>query len=426
MSCDENIALRVTDVGKRYEIYDKPSHRLWQMLCGGKKQYFKEFWALNEVSIDVRKGECVGIIGRNGAGKSTLLQIVTGTLTPTTGTVELNGRVAALLELGSGFNPEFTGRENISLSASIMGLSPQEAEAIYEEVVAFADIGDYIEQPLKTYSSGMMVRLGFAVQTMLIPDVLIVDEALSVGDVFFQQKCFRRIRELIDGGSAVLFVSHDMTSIRNLCDRAVLLRHGSVYFDGVPEDAASIYYGGGKAGGIAEEEKVSTTTHADWLAENNILGQARERQGSRMLEIKAAAYDKTGGRQGTEVAVFDELVLSIQLLSREYMASPIIGIHVYDRMNNLVFASNSAMCAHVIPPMHAGDTRLIRLKLHMNVQVGIYSFSLGCSDAGGKDEQGVLDRIEGLGPIHVYAQDTAKEPPFHGMFYLPMEVEDCL
>jgi lipopolysaccharide transport system ATP-binding protein len=208
-----DIAIRVQGLSKRYEIYTKPSDRLKQFVLPllqrltGKasKQYFREFWALKDVSFEVRKGQTVGIIGRNGSGKSTLLQMICGTITPTTGSIQTNGRVAALLELGSGFNPEFTGRENIYMNASVLGLNSSEIDIRFNDIVDFADIGDFVEQPVKTYSSGMMVRLAFAVIAHVDADILVVDEALSVGDAFFAQKCMRFLRKFMETGT-VLFV----------------------------------------------------------------------------------------------------------------------------------------------------------------------------------------------------------------------------
>ncbi|MDX8377458.1 MAG: ABC transporter ATP-binding protein, partial [Mariprofundales bacterium] len=211
-----DIAIRVQNICKYYQIYSNPQDRLKQSLWRGRKQFYREFKALDDVSFEVKKGETVGIIGRNGSGKSTLLQIICGTLAPTSGDVEVNGRVAALLELGSGFNPEFTGRENVYMNATILGLSKKEIDARFDDIVAFADIGEFIEQPVKTYSSGMMMRLAFAVAINVKPDVLIIDEALSVGDVAFQRKCFGKIEEIRDAGATIMFVSHSEGSIVNL------------------------------------------------------------------------------------------------------------------------------------------------------------------------------------------------------------------
>ena len=227
MSSDE-VVLRVRHVSKRFEIYDKPRHRLQQMLFGRWKTYYREFWALRDIDFEVRKGECVGIIGRNGAGKSTLLQIVTGTLRPTEGSVETRGRIAALLELGSGFNPEFTGRENVYMNAAILGLTKAQTDAKYDDIAAFADIGDFIDQPVKTYSSGMMVRLAFAVNAFVDPDILIVDEALAVGDALFQKRCFNRINDLISNGTTLLFVTHDMESACLVANRIAMLYEGEI------------------------------------------------------------------------------------------------------------------------------------------------------------------------------------------------------
>jgi lipopolysaccharide transport system ATP-binding protein len=221
------VVLRLHNVGKCYHIYDKPQDRLKQALVRwrGKKLY-REFWAVQGVSLEVRRGEAIGIVGRNGSGKSTLLQIIAGTLAPTAGTVDIAGRVAALLELGSGFNPEFTGRENVYLNAAVLGFSKAEVDAKFDAIASFADIGEFIDQPVKTYSSGMLVRLAFAVQVQVEPDVLIVDEALAVGDALFQKRCYQRLDELRTKGVTLLFVSHDQESVRTLCDRALLLEHG--------------------------------------------------------------------------------------------------------------------------------------------------------------------------------------------------------
>ncbi|MGH8656703.1 MAG: ABC transporter ATP-binding protein [Gammaproteobacteria bacterium] len=248
-------AIRVSQLSKCYQIYDRPQDRLKQTIIprlqrlvspffrsGEGRVYFREFWALQDVSFDVKPGETLGILGRNGAGKSTLLQIIAGTLTPTSGGVEVNGRVAALLELGSGFNPEFTGRENVYLNAAILGLTPEETDAKFEEIAAFADIGDFIEQPIKTYSSGMMVRLAFAVQTAVEPSVLIVDEALAVGDARFQKKCYEHLERYRQKGGTVIFVTHDTGIVVQVCSRAMVLEHGRILEIDEPHRIAKVYH----------------------------------------------------------------------------------------------------------------------------------------------------------------------------------------
>ena len=233
-------AIEVSGLGKSYQIYDRPSDRLKQMLVRGRRRYFKEFWALEEVSFQIKKGETVGIIGRNGSGKSTLLQMICGTLNPSAGQVKVNGRVAALLELGAGFNPEFTGVENIYMAASLYGLSKSEVDQRFAAIVAFADIGNHIEHPVKTYSSGMYVRLAFAVIAHVDADILVVDEALAVGDAVFTQKCMRFIRKFKEKGT-LLFVSHDMGSVLNLCERALWLHRGKIRQLGTAKDIAEAY-----------------------------------------------------------------------------------------------------------------------------------------------------------------------------------------
>ena len=229
----DDVVIRVRNVGKMYRIYDRPQDRLRHMLLWRfGRHYGREFWALRNVSFEVRRGETVGIIGRNGSGKSTLLQIIAGTLAPTEGEVQVKGRVAALLELGSGFNPEFTGRENVYLNGAILGLSREEIDARFDDIVAFADIGEFIDQPVKFYSSGMVVRLAFAVQAHVSPDILIVDEALAVGDIAFQHKCTRHIKKLIDNGTTLLFVSHSTSSIKSLCSRGLWLDSGQMHYYG--------------------------------------------------------------------------------------------------------------------------------------------------------------------------------------------------
>lgn len=240
MSSD-SLAISVKDLSKCFHLYDKPRDRLLQMGSFGRKQYYREFWALRDLSFEVERGETVGIVGRNGSGKSTLLQMICGTLTPTAGEIWTRGRIAALLELGAGFNPEFTGRENVYLNASILGLSKRETDERFDDIAAFADIGSFIDQPVKVYSSGMYVRLAFAVAINSTPDVLIVDEALAVGDARFQYKCMRRLKDIQNAGAAVLFVSHDVGSVRSLCQRAVWLDKGTLRMVGEVAPVTSKY-----------------------------------------------------------------------------------------------------------------------------------------------------------------------------------------
>ena len=238
---DKNLAISVQGVSKIYKLYDKPIDRLKEAVSLTHKSYHRDFFALSDISFDVKKGETVGIIGTNGSGKSTILKIITGVLSPTTGTAEVSGNISALLELGAGFNSEYTGLENIYMNGTMMGFSREEMQRRMDDILRFADIGDFVNQPVKTYSSGMFVRLAFALAINVDPEILIVDEALSVGDVFFQAKCYRRMEEMMKNGTTILMVSHDMGSIIKYCDKVVLLNRGHFVAQGEAGKMVDLY-----------------------------------------------------------------------------------------------------------------------------------------------------------------------------------------
>lgn len=359
----EDVVISVQHVSKFFEIYEKPSHRLLQMLFHGKKQFYRPFWALQDISFEVKRGECVGIIGRNGAGKSTLLQIITGTLSPSSGTVECQGRVAALLELGSGFNPEFTGRENVYLNASILGLTDKEIAERYDDIVAFADIGDFIDQPVKSYSSGMAVRLAFAVVAHVDADILIVDEALAVGDAFFTQKCMRFLRNFMEKNT-VLFVSHDTAAVNGLCNSAIMLEHGKIKRIGTPKEITEQYL---------EDVCLSNQGHDTLKAKESpktpALKQEKDFRDCRQNMINAsslrndievfrfnpdeASFGK-GGASIVDVVLTDEenhplswiiggerVKLRITCLAHQALFRPIIGFYIKDRHGQNLFGDNT-------------------------------------------------------------------------------------
>lgn len=289
MSSD--VSIKVENLCKCYQIYEKPRDRLLQMLMRGHRQYYREFWALRDVSFDIKKGETVGIIGRNGSGKSTLLQMICGILNPTSGSISTSGRIAALLELGSGFNPEFTGRENVYTNGAVLGLSENEIDSCFEDIAAFADIGDFIERPVKTYSSGMMVRLAFAVQATIEPDILIVDEALAVGDEKFQRKCFARLEALKNNGTSILFVSHSGPQIVELCDRAILLEQGRRLMCASPMQVVRAYQ---KLIYAPREEQVRLVKEYQALDQQQSL---KEDKGTDKLESEKVSAPRQGSAE---------------------------------------------------------------------------------------------------------------------------------
>ncbi len=356
-------AIEVNGLSKCYQIYDKPSDRLKQMLMRGRKQYYKEFWALKDVSFKIKKGETVGIIGRNGSGKSTLLQMICGTLNPTDGEVKVNGRVAALLELGAGFNPEFSGVENVYMAASLYGLSKEEVDQRFDAIATFADIGDHIHQPVKTYSSGMYVRLAFAVIAHVDADILVVDEALAVGDAFFTQKCMRFLRKFMDKGT-VLFVSHDTGAVINLCKQAVWLNGGRLIKSGVPkviaEDyLASLYKDDDQVAHSVDSEKdVEIEKQRDINSEDcEFLEPAGNYSGDLRVFRFSPENVRTFGKgkaQILNVQVLDKcqnnlrqcsggeiVTLKITVRAVEDIFQPIIGFSFKDRLGQVLFGENT-------------------------------------------------------------------------------------
>ena len=363
-------SIKVENLSKCYQIYDEPKERLKQFilprlqrLFGIKpKQYFREFWALKDLSFEVKRGETVGIIGRNGSGKSTLLQIICGTLNPTGGTIQTSGRIAALLELGSGFNPEFTGRENVYMNGALLGLDEKQIDERFDAIVDFADIGDFISQPVKTYSSGMLVRLAFAVIAHVDADILVIDEALSVGDAFFTQKCMRFLRQFKENGT-ILFVSHDTGAVVNLCKKAIWLEKGICREQGEPKIIAQHYL----ANLYTSQQGESSTNIAEITKNEEIpFGQPRDmriefinstsfRNDLELFEFKTNApnFGKGGGHivsvgllneDGSPLSWIvggENVRLNIICRANDVIFSPIIGFFVNDRLGQPLFGDNT-------------------------------------------------------------------------------------
>jgi ABC-type polysaccharide/polyol phosphate transport system ATPase subunit len=423
------IAVQVSGLSKAYRIYEHPRDRLKQLFSLSGRRHYQEFWALRDVSFDVHDGEALGIIGRNGHGKSTLLQLLAGTLTPSEGLVDVRGRVAALLELGSGFNPEFTGRENVLFGGMLLGMARAQIESRLADVIDFAEIGDFIDHPVKSYSTGMFVRLAFALQIHTDPDVLIVDEALAVGDIFFQQKCFERIRAMRERGLTLVFVSHDMTAVRNLCDRVIVLDRGRVAFEGPPDEAVSRFHDVGRGVLRAPERQGDEHVHAvapalrAEIVRHDILRHARSRHGAGGLRILAAAFENDANEHDFSVTMQASAQIHLLLHAETAVDAPAVGLHLFDRMNTLVFAAGSRQRGVRLPPLRAGDELIVTLTLGLSVQPGEYTFSLGCSEPSAEGPNfGInLDRHEGLGPIVVHT-DTSRVLPFYGVAELPLGI----
>jgi ABC-type polysaccharide/polyol phosphate transport system ATPase subunit len=350
-------ALRVEGVAKQYRIYDHPSDRLKETLTRGWLKRHREFWALREISFEIERGTTTGIVGPNGSGKSTLLQIITGTLAPTHGDVQVEGRVAALLELGAGFNLEFTGLENIYMNAALMNFSRADTDARLEQIERFAEIGDFLHQPVKTYSSGMYVRLAFAIAVNTDPDILVVDEALSVGDTIFQHRCVRRIKEMQEAGTTILFVSHEPTLVRALCSRAILLNAGRMIADGTPMEVLNRYqrvimareeaYAGSGEGRAEGQAAAENAPVAEVAAEAGVAAgseplQYSYRHGNGRAEvIGAELVDATTGRTVELVETGDAVAVRLRVLFHEDAAEPVCGFMIRNRHGINVYGTNT-------------------------------------------------------------------------------------
>lgn len=329
--------ISIKNLSKVYRLYEKPIDRLKESLNIFKKSYHREHYALNDLSFDIKKGETVGIIGVNGAGKSTLLKIITGVLTPTSGTIDVNGKISALLELGAGFNMEYTGIENVYLNGTMMGYTREEVDKKLDDILEFADIGEFINQAVKTYSSGMFVRLAFAVAISVEPDILVIDEALSVGDVFFQQKCYKKIKELA-GKATVLIVSHDLNAMTKFCERIIVMSKGEKVYDGDPNEAIAKYFKL-KQGALRDEKKIADMSDTAF----DLYKKPDESQYSGKLDVVIEKYFYSIENEPfSEVCQKDdEFKVSMVINSNIDIDYPIVGFQIRDKYGNEVFGQTS-------------------------------------------------------------------------------------
>lgn len=376
-------AIKIEKVSKIYKLYEKPSDRLKEALGLARQKKYREHFALKDIDLEVKAGETVGIIGTNGSGKSTLLKIITGVINPSGGNVTVNGRISALLELGAGFNMEYTGIENIYLNGTMIGFSKEEIDKKMKDILEFADIGDFVQQPVKTYSSGMFVRLAFAVAINIEPEILIVDEALSVGDVFFQAKCYRKFEEFKKMGKTILFVSHDLSSITKYCDRAVLINKGVKLMEGTPKEAVDMY----KRVLVkqSDEEKKENTTlwnpeaeGVTWRSSLPVNPETLE-YGDRKAEIIDFAIIDKNGAVSNVIEKGDSCTIKMKVQFKEDVAEPIFAFTLKNLMGIELTGTNTMIERQEITPKKAGDIQTVSFTQRMNLQGGEYLLSLGCT-----------------------------------------------
>ena len=377
---EDQVAIRVEHLSKVYKLYDRNRDRLKEALHLGKNIRCREHYALNDVNLEVHTGETVGIIGTNGSGKSTILKIITGVLNPSAGEVTINGRISALLELGAGFNMEFTGLENIYLNGTMIGFSEEEIDAKLQDILEFADIGDFVNQKVKTYSSGMFVRLAFAVAINIDPEILIVDEALSVGDVFFQNKCYRKFEEFKKQGKTILFVSHDLSSISKYCDRVILLEQGKKIGEGAPKEIIDMY----KKVLVGQLEQQADTTKSQKLGNGKKwkdqmqLNPACDAYGSGLAEFEDyCAYDE-GGTITNTIIKGESFTVKVKVRFFEAIQDPIFAVSIKNMQGTEITGTNTMFEKITTGMPKAGDVMVATFTQEMNLQGGEYLISLGC------------------------------------------------
>lgn len=413
-------AVRVKNITKEYKLYESELDRLKESFHPFKKQYHRVFYALKNVNFDIHEGEKVGIIGANGAGKSTLLKIITEVLNPSAGEIEINGKVAALLELGAGFNQNYTGLENIRLNGMLMGLSPEEMEDRKQKIIDFADIGEFIDQPVKNYSSGMFVRLAFATQIFSDPDILIVDEALSVGDIRFQQKCYRAMDSLMKNKTVVL-VTHDTAAVTRFCERVIWLNHGEVVYDGEVAEGLKKYQDF-----LINRMNEEHGEHQEYWDEEDSISHSEQKVDLQLPQINPSLVPKgTGKAEITHCALLDhegsvteflEPKKGVSIVSRvrfhETIQRPLYGITVYDRLGNVMFSLNSEMLGIRLPKGEGEVEYKLSFKLPRFNQ-GEYTISVAVAQGYQEDHEQLCWYDDAL-----VFQVRKREHDLPGFFYL--------
>ena len=374
-------AITVKDLKKVYKLYDKPSDRFKEAF-GLTRKKAKEHYALNGVSLEIFQGETVGIIGTNGSGKSTILKIITGVLSPTSGEVNVSGRISALLELGAGFNMEYNGIENVYLNGTMMGFSQKEIDAKLPEILKFADIGDYVYQPVKTYSSGMFVRLAFAVAINIEPEILIVDEALSVGDVFFQAKCYHKFEEFKKMGKTIVFVSHDLSSISKYCDRVYLLNQGNLLGEGSPKEMIDAF-----KRVLVGQYEIHDKEDMDIHIPENVLNPELLEYGTKQAEMTEFYITDDKGVKTTAVIKGTEFTIHVKVAFHDRIVAPIFAFSFKNIKGTEITGTNSMIEKAFLEPVEAGTVKEVTFKQNMSLQGGEYLLSLGVTGYEGSEFQ---------------------------------------
>ena len=374
-------AITVKDLKKVYKLYDKPSDRFREAF-GLTRKKAKEHYALNGVSLEIFQGETVGIIGTNGSGKSTILKIITGVLSPTSGEVNVNGRISALLELGAGFNMEYNGIENVYLNGTMMGFSQKEIDVKLPEILKFADIGDYVYQPVKTYSSGMFVRLAFAVAINIEPEILIVDEALSVGDVFFQAKCYHKFEEFKKMGKTIVFVSHDLSSISKYCDRVYLLNQGNLLGEGSPKEMIDAF-----KRVLVGQYEIHDKEDMDIHIPENVLNPELLEYGTKQAEMTEFYITDDKGVKTTAVIKGTEFTIHVKVAFHDRIVAPIFAFSFKNIKGTEITGTNSMIEKAFLEPVEAGVIKEVTYKQNMSLQGGEYLLSLGVTGYEGSEFQ---------------------------------------
>jgi ABC-type polysaccharide/polyol phosphate transport system ATPase subunit len=424
--------IRGQKISKCFRIYRHPSDHLKELLTLGKRKYHEPFWAVKDVDVQVERGCCLGIVGENGSGKSTLLRMIAGVLRPTYGKVDIGGRVSALLELGAGFNPHFTGRENIYLNAAILGFSDAQTRARIPAIEKFAEIGDFVDRPVRTYSSGMFVRLAFAVAIHMDPDILIVDEALAVGDLFFQQRCMRRIQQLKSQGVTIVFVSHDLALIRSLADQAIWMEHGQVHLEGKTDEVVSKYLAAMVTRGskeVMEEKAIGTPiTTSDELSISEEalakipnfvthLSNIDHRYGNGKARVRGIGVYGNNGESLTGVLQGDRICIRVSIEFDQDVEQPNVGFMLRNRLGEDVTGTNVANEGIRLPAARAGDRLSVDFVMDLPfLHPGFYYFSPAVAD-GGLDQYEICDWID-----NAYAIDVNQRASTYGHLRIPTRV----